>query len=57
MEVADIGAAEWNPPIVVALCSPTLTFIFSSPSTIHRMIVGGLGSWVNFTPMAMPDTQ
>ena len=35
MEVADIGAAERNPPIVTALCSPTLTLIFSSPSTIH----------------------
>ena len=55
MEVADIGAAEWNPPIVAALCSPNLTLIFSSPSAIHGMNVGEPESWVNFTPMAIPS--
>ena len=53
MEVADIGAAERNPPIVTALCSPTLTLIFSIPLVIHNI----LDSRVNFTPVAMANTQ
>lgn len=56
MEVADIGAAEWNPLVMVAQCSPTLKLISSFPSVIHGMNVGELESWVNFTPMAMPNT-
>lgn len=32
MEVANIGAAEWNPPVETSLCSPTLKFMFSFPS-------------------------
>ena len=41
MEAADTGASGWNPPVMAALCSPTLTLIFSFPSTIHGMNFGG----------------
>ena len=57
MEVADTGAAEWNPLVMVAQCSPTLKLIFSFQLAIHGMNVGGPELWVNFTLMAMPNTQ
>jgi hypothetical protein len=57
MEVAYIGAAEWNPPAAAAPFLLTLKLIFSFPSSAtHGMIVGEPESWVNSTLIAMVNT-
>jgi hypothetical protein len=55
MEDTDVGAVEWNPPAVVAPCSPTLKLLFSFPSVIPGMNVGRWEPWVSSTLMAMPN--
>jgi hypothetical protein len=47
MEVTDTGAAEWNPPVMVAQCSSTLKLVFSFPSAIHGKNIGRLESYIN----------
>lgn len=55
MEIADIGDAELNSPVVVATCLLTLIVIFGFPPAIPEINGGEWELWVSFTLMALPN--
>jgi hypothetical protein len=55
MEVADIGDAELNSPVMVAPCSPNLKLIFNILSVIPGMNNSEWKLWVSSTPNTMPN--